>query len=67
MSFGSKCSILKELLVTLLGLFSAPRCHSAPVVVIRRPHSDLAPGELSPPCHYLVTPLPLQVMQRDNE
>jgi len=35
-SFGSKCTVLKKVLVTLLGFFSAPR-------------SDSAPGELFPP------------------
>ena len=35
-SFGSKCTVLKKVLMTLLGLFGAPR-------------SDSAPGELFPP------------------
>ena len=41
-SFGSKCTVLKKVVVTLLGLFGVP-------AVIRCPHSDLAPGELCPP------------------
>jgi len=42
-SFRRKCTVLKEVLVTLLGLFGGP-------AMIRRPHSDSAPGELRPPC-----------------
>jgi len=34
--FGSKCTVLRKVLVTLLGLFGAP-------------HSDSAPGELCSP------------------
>ena len=37
-SFGSKCTILEEILVTLLELFGAP-------VVIWRPHGNSSPGE----------------------
>jgi len=44
-SFGSKCTVLKNVLATLLGRFGAPRTHSAPPTAIRRPHSDSAPGE----------------------
>ena len=44
--FGSKCAVLNKVVVTLLGLFRAP-------VVIRPPHSDLAPGELYPPRYAL--------------
>jgi len=36
-SIGSKCIVLKQVLVTLLGLFGAPRSHSVPPVVILRP------------------------------
>jgi len=39
--FGSKCTVLKTVRVTLLGL-------SAPSAVILRPHSDSAPGESFP-------------------
>ena len=35
--FASKCTVLKKVLVTLLGLSGAPRSHSAPSAVIRRP------------------------------
>ena len=42
-SFGSKCTVLKKVFVTLLGLYGAP-------AVIWRPHIDTAPGELCPPC-----------------
>ena len=48
-SFGSKWTVLKKVLVILLGLFGTPRSHSAPSAVIWRPHSDSAPGELRPP------------------
>jgi len=48
-SFGSKCTVLKKVLVRLLGLLGAPCSHSAPPAVIRRPHSDSAPGKLCPP------------------
>jgi len=48
-SFGSKCTVLKNAFVTLLGLFGAPRSHSTLPAVIWRPHSDSAPGELCPP------------------
>jgi len=40
---------LKKILVTSLGLFGVP-------AMVRRPHSDSAPGELFPPCP-LATPL----------
>jgi len=43
-TFGSKCTVLKQVITTLLGLFGAPGSHSAP-------------GEWSPPCAPLVTPL----------
>ena len=43
-SFGSNCTVLKKLLLILLGLFGAL-------------HSDSALGELCPPCSPLVTPL----------
>jgi len=42
-SFGSKCIVLKKVLVTLLGL-------SAPLAVIQSPCSDSAPRELCPLC-----------------
>ena len=41
-SFGSKCTVLKKILVTFLGLFGVPRSH-------RRPHGDPEPGVLRPP------------------
>jgi len=37
-SFGRKFTVLKKILVTLLGLFGAPRWHFPPPAVIRRPH-----------------------------
>jgi len=43
-SFGSKCTALKKVLATLLGLFGALRSHLASPAVIRRPHSDCRPG-----------------------
>jgi len=48
-SFGSKFTVLKKVLVTLLGHFGAP-------AVIRCPHSDKVPGKLCPIAP-LVTPL----------
>ena len=48
-SLGSKCIEESTVLVTLLGLLGCPRSHSAPPVVIRRTHSDSAPGQLCPP------------------
>jgi len=48
--FGSKCTPLKKVIATLLGLSGVPRSHSAPPAVIRRPYSDSAPGDLRPPC-----------------
>jgi len=56
-SFGSKCTVLKEVLVILLGLSGAHRSHSAHPAVIWRSHGDSAPGELCPPAP-LVTSLP---------
>jgi len=47
--FGSKCTVLKKVLVTFLELFSALRSHLTP-------HSDSMPGELSPFFPF-VTPL----------
>jgi len=49
-SFGTKCTVLKKVLVTLLGLIGA-------LAVIWRPHSDSASGEVYPPCPSVVTPL----------
>ena len=49
-SFGSKCTALKKVLVTLLWLFGAP-------AVIWLLHSDSAPGESRSPCTPLVTSL----------
>jgi len=43
-SFGSKFTVLQKVLVTLLGLFGARR-------------SDLALGELCPPCPLSLRPL----------
>jgi len=40
-SFEGKFTVLKKVLVTLLGLFGA-------LAVIQRPHSELAPGESRP-------------------
>jgi len=40
-SFESKSTVLKKVLVTLLGLFSAPCSHSVPPAVIRRPCSPI--------------------------
>ena len=48
-SFGSKCTILKKVLSTLLGLLEPPQSFSNPTVV-RSHHSDSAPGELCPSC-----------------
>jgi len=47
-SIESIFPVLKEVFVTLLVLFGAP-------ALIRRPHSDLAPGDLCPPCSHLIT------------
>jgi len=41
--FGSKCTVLKKVLVTLFGLFGAP-------AVIWCPHSDSALGVMFPSC-----------------
>jgi len=49
-SFGSKCTVLKKVLATLLGLFGAPRSGLAP-------HSDSAPGEFYAPLSPILTPL----------
>jgi len=46
-SFGSKCSVLKKV---LLGLFVASRSHATSPAVIWRPYIDSAPRELRPPC-----------------
>ena len=48
-SFGSKFTVLKKVLVTLLGLFGASRSNSAPPQWFSAPHSELAPGEMCPP------------------
>ena len=55
-SFGSKCTVLKKVLVVFLELFGVPHSHSTPPAVIWRPHSDASPGEFRPPS-LLVTPL----------
>ena len=50
-SFRRKCTALKKVLVTLLGLFGAPRSGSAP-------HGDSAPEKFPPlaPSHYAPAP-----------
>jgi len=66
-TFGSKFTVLKNVHVTLLGLFGASCSHLAPPAVIRwphSPHSDSAPGELCPPLTPLVTPLTTTNMTR---
>ena len=55
--FGTKCTVLKKLLVTLLGLFGA-------LAVIRRPHSDTVPGELCPPCPTSLRPCTVPRIRR---
>ena len=57
----SKCTVLKKVLVTFLGLFSAPRSDSAPgelcpLSLRPFPRSDLCPEN----CDLLVTPLVLR-------
>ena len=42
-SFEGKFTVLKKVLVTLLGLFGAFSNNSAPPAIIRRPCSDSAP------------------------
>jgi len=76
-SLGSKCTVLKKALVTLLGIFGAPADFGVPSIDAAPPHSDSAPGE-SCPLAPIVTPLnprklsPLQkilqnpVLQRIN-
>ena len=65
-SFGSKCTVLKEVLVTLLGLLYAPRSYSTPPAVIPSPHSDSAPGELGPPCPPSSCPASLPISHHRN-
>jgi len=48
-SFGRKFTVLKKVIVKLLGIFGGPSRHLASPAVIRRPHNDPAPGELCPP------------------
>jgi len=55
--FESKCTVLKKVFVTLLGLYGAPCSHSVPPAVIWRPHSDSAAGELGPCCVPAIKPL----------
>ena len=56
-SFEGKFAVLKKVPVTLLGLFGASSSNSGALAVIQRRHSELAPGELFPPCPPFVTPL----------
>jgi len=49
MSFGRKFTVLKKVIVKLLGNFGGPSRHLASPAVIRRPHNDPAPGEFCPP------------------
>jgi len=50
-SLGSKCIVLKKILVKLLGLFGAP-------IVIRRPvnYAPLAPTRYAPVCMFFPAP-----------
>jgi len=57
-SFGSKCAVLKKVLVTLLALCGAPRSHSVP-------HSDSAPGNCVP-LSPLVTPITASYFDVEN-
>jgi len=54
--FLKQCTVLKKVLVTLLGLFSSPAVISRPRRDVA-PRSDSAPGELCLPCPPVVTPL----------
>jgi len=48
-SFGRKFTVLKKVIVKLLGIFGAPADIWRSPAVIRRPHNDPATGELRPP------------------
>ena len=45
-SFGTECTGIEESACDIIGTFRCPHSHLAPFTVIRRPHSDSAPGEL---------------------
>jgi len=47
-SFGSTFTVLKKVLVTLLGLFGVPAFIRRPPAVFQSPQSDSVPGELRP-------------------
>jgi len=53
-TFGSKCTVLKKVLVTSLGFFGAPLSDLAQLTVIWHPRSCSAPWEMRPLCppHY---------------
>ena len=54
--FGSKCTVLKKVLLKLLGFFDAPQTLGA-----SRSDSAQANCELFPPLTHLVTPLPINL------
>ena len=47
-AFGSKCTVLKKVLMTLLGLFGAPQSFGALIVVRRQGNCALCPPSLRP-------------------
>jgi len=47
--FRKQMYCIEENICDIDWTFWHPRSHSALLVVIRRPHSDSAPGELCPP------------------
>jgi len=55
-SFGSKLSVLKNVLVTLLRLSGASRSHLSPHAVIQRHHSDSANRVIVSPFAPLLRP-----------
>jgi len=48
-SFGRKFTVIKKVIVKLLGIFGGPSRHLVSPAVICRPHNDPAPGKLCPP------------------
>jgi len=47
--FRKEFTVLKKVIVKLLGIFGGPSRHLASPAVIQRPHNDLVPRELCPP------------------
>jgi len=63
--FRKQISCIEESACDIVGTCLHPRSHSTPPAVIRRPHCELAPGELCPLAPSLYAPACQTFKRRD--